>query len=1263
MTTYYLRADGSNANTGLGITAGTAWKDFSYAGPQLSPGDRLEIRSAGGTYFVTGEMDVEIVGSVGNLITVTNYTGETPIFDATGGTFGSNDAVISIVAGSQYADIGGFVVRNNAQGSALGRGMEIESAVSPSKANNLIFRNITIDNVWTRGFGGGGNNITLIGLEVTQFCMHNVSQALGSGGWATGIATFNYSDSTLPTGWLIQDTYVHDGWGEGIDAFKCGAQDAAAGSGMTVEDCIVENSFSKSYYLDDAHGILIRRCVMLFNDPTYQRSSRNTDGISWAVEGSSATLHTGYGIKNFSAYNNIIAGPRDVFNWFTSATTLGSYQNVKLWHNSSYGVTQNCMRIESIGSGASAPSGCELRNNILDGTLTTFNNQSAWTCSNNDFWNNGVPAVGTHTNSFSLDPQYASPSTTLGGELGFAVSETSPCVNAGIAVASVTTDFLGTTRNPITPTIGAFETFTSTTHIGTFGTTTGVITTTIPVTGVGFSPKAILFWHTGRTELVDTVSTLTVRRGFGFAVSASDRRAITNFSLTASNPTDTASRQTPNACVSILLDAATVDGELDFVSMDADGFTLIVDNQFSQDYQISYLAIGGDDVVNAVTGQFTAPTVAGTYSLTSLAFQPDCVFFLSSNQATTPPVTGVDSRMSFGCAVDGGGQAVWSGGANDAVTPAQTIAYCKSGECIAMPSTTLTVIDVRAAFVQSTPTGFDLNFTEANATAPYVFYMALKGGNYTVGSLTTQTDTVTPITISGLDYTPLAGIIVSANRAESTADTPTDNNSMSVGLFTGSADRVVQAVLDEDGGAASEGNSAIEYDAVYANVSSAAAIQGLMDVTSVYDGGVAFIMDDADPVASFAWYFTFGAVSITPPPTPSGSGVTPVSGVIGAPETVYFIRINDAFGNPMPDVGALYALQVAQTVGSVGSATFSIPGDYPIDYLKKDGIIEIWRHPQNRQPYLLFSKIFFLRQRVFSVIGGKRAWTLTAYDPNYLISDPNGQRGRIVAYAADTAYTSKSTYADNMIKAIARENIGTLATDSDRDLSAYLSIQADVSGAPSISKGFSNRVLLPVFNEICQASITAGTYLAWDIVCTSPPLNGAYALELRTYLNQRGIDHRFSSNQPVLIGLDYGNLDDVSIDENWTSEESWVRVGGKGEGEKRAYSTGGDTTRIGESPYNRREAFENLSNISDPTTLADQVDTTLRAGTPRPNYSGRIIPTSQALFDVEWGYGDYLTAQVIGRSFDARSDSMVIKYSRDSGEEISAYLRGEDVLP
>lgn len=391
--------------------------------------------------------------------------------------------------------------------------------------------------------------------------------------------------------------------------------------------------------------------------------------------------------------------------------------------------------------------------------------------------------------------------------------------------------------------------------------------------------------------------------------------------------------------------------------------------------------------------------------------------------------------------------------------------------------------------------------------------------------------------------------------------------------------------------------------------------------------------------------------------------ITPATGVAGAADTGYFIKIYDPYGNSMPDTGALYRVEVAQAKGVVGSVTFSIPGDYDEDFLRKDGLVEVWRLPRNRAPYLLFNKVFFLRRWTKGLSGGHRSWKCTAYDPNYLIGSPSGQRGRVVAYAATAAQAMKTDAADDMLKAIMRENVGALATDTARDLSTYLTIQADSGSAPSISKEFSNRVLLPVLNEICQASWTAGTYLTWDIVLITPPHKGAFKLEFRTYINQRGEDHRGSTASRIILGTDNGLMDDVEVDYDFTEEENYIRAGGQDNGTIRIYKSGGNTAAIANSPFNRRETFLNMQNVASLTTLQHEIDFALKAGVPEPYFSGTLTPQGQAGFDLDWAYGDYVTTQAEGRGFDARVDGVTITFDRDAGETIKPYLNGYNPSP
>jgi len=82
-----------------------------------------------------------------------------------------------------------------------------------------------------------------------------------------------------------------------------------------------------------------------------------------------------------------------------------------------------------------------------------------------------------------------------------------------------------------------------------FNISTGVATTTQAITGVGFQPKAVVFWWSGNTSATDAVTGQTALRGQGFAVSATDRRCQANYSGEALTTTRERVRFHADACI------------------------------------------------------------------------------------------------------------------------------------------------------------------------------------------------------------------------------------------------------------------------------------------------------------------------------------------------------------------------------------------------------------------------------------------------------------------------------------------------------------------------------------------------------------------------------------------------------------------------------------------------------------------------------------------------------------------------------------------
>lgn len=347
-------------------------------------------------------------------------------------------------------------------------------------------------------------------------------------------------------------------------------------------------------------------------------------------------------------------------------------------------------------------------------------------------------------------------------------------------------------------------------------------------------------------------------------------------------------------------------------------------------------------------------------------------------------------------------------------------------------------------------------------------------------------------------------------------------------------------------------------------------------------------------------------------------------------------------------------LSYTLAVNTVGALSIVLSQEIDPALFVRDAQIEVWRSVDGGTEYLDGGKVWLLR-RVERPIGsnGQRTSTLNAVCCNDLL------RRREIAYDAGTAYTTKTGAADNLIKALARENLGALV-DSNRDTSTYanisalLAIDSNVSQGATISIAATRDNLLSACQKIAQASATAGTYLAFDISWTGAILN------LSTYTQQRGADHRSPNGlNPVILSPDFGNLSDIVVTDDYTDEATITIAGGQGTGSSRTIATATDITRTTASPFGGVERFVQANTTEDATTLADVADAALRNGRPRRNVAGRIQETTGTRYGRDWGWGDQVTVQVDTISANARIDAVTVSV-KGGVETIDAAIRIDD---
>lgn len=333
------------------------------------------------------------------------------------------------------------------------------------------------------------------------------------------------------------------------------------------------------------------------------------------------------------------------------------------------------------------------------------------------------------------------------------------------------------------------------------------------------------------------------------------------------------------------------------------------------------------------------------------------------------------------------------------------------------------------------------------------------------------------------------------------------------------------------------------------------------------------------------------------------------------------VRLADPFGEPLVEIPEYTKLDYVLncTPGGIGALELTLPTSFDTNLLRRDGRLGVWRSVAGRPPALDNGAIYLL-----SAIETTSAETkITAHHATSLL------KRRIVAYWADSSYSSKVGPADDLIKAFARENLGSSIVGADRDgndfmadVSAYLSIQGDLGQGVIMSKAAARRNLHEVATELAEESIGWGTYLTFEVFAPTER-----TLQLRTYTGQRGVDRRAGTADPVILGEARGNLEQVRVTRDYTDEATFVIAGGAGEQQQRLIQTAASFDRMAISPFGRIERFADFSNVTSTPGLRDDAEGVLWNARPRLTFQGKYIQTPDTIRGLDFDLGDMLTAE------------------------------------
>jgi hypothetical protein len=131
---------------------------------------------------------------------------------------------------------------------------------------------------------------------------------------------------------------------------------------------------------------------------------------------------------------------------------------------------------------------------------------------------------------------------------------------------------------------------------------------------------------------------------------------------------------------------------------------------------------------------------------------------------------------------------------------------------------------------------------------------------------------------------------------------------------------------------------------------------------------------------------------------------------------------------------------------------------------------------------------------------------------------------------------------------------------------------------------------------------------------------------------------------------------------SWDSRElkNCIYAGGKGQGEDKIISPAiKDDISIALSPFNRCEYYHDAINADTISQAENAAAEQLRLLRARRTFSCRTMDTDYVQYGVHYGFGDFVTANVLGTKVDCRVDAVNI-HVEGGTEQVNVLLRSDD---
>jgi hypothetical protein len=288
--------------------------------------------------------------------------------------------------------------------------------------------------------------------------------------------------------------------------------------------------------------------------------------------------------------------------------------------------------------------------------------------------------------------------------------------------------------------------------VGQFNTPTAVGSQT--VTGVGFTPKVVIFWEAPGASTGWSISSLF---GIGFAANNNGTMQVGYITIADGSGQDNSQRDKWSSTSSIgcVNYNSTMINEGVVTAFNSNGFVINWTTATAA-LPIHYLALGGTAITNAAVISWTANSTTGNQSVTTVGFTPTSVITIGDASTAASGSLAADGRYHIG-AMDGTSQ--WAMfGYTSLTVPTSTGRLQLTDSCIVGRSTlAVGTPSYKASYVAMLSNGFQINWSAADGNARKFVSLCLQGTVCQVGSWTKSTAAAPATdTIGGLNLIPFA---------------------------------------------------------------------------------------------------------------------------------------------------------------------------------------------------------------------------------------------------------------------------------------------------------------------------------------------------------------------------------------------------------------------------------------------------------------------------------------------------------------------------